>query len=270
MKDRRIKTMGSNIPKRLLSPERRFLPLSDEIELRVEDGVNGPTLSGYAARFNVWSEKMFGFREMVKPGAFKKTIKEADIRALINHNGDLILGRNKANTLELIENNLGLKYSVPLGQQSYALDLVESIKRGDITGNSFAFRTISDRWGTQDGEEIRELLEVQLFDVGPQTYPAYPQTSLSVRSLFELRGIDMEMLDGLALRAANGLALRAADLELINASIEALRSYLPVEEPPAKDPEDEPGDKTHSNETELWRLSIMKRQLDNKLKAASL
>ncbi len=128
--------------------ETRLLPYSEELELRVADGANGPVLSGYAAVFNKWSEDLGGFREMIKPGAFKKTIAEADIRACINHDPNLILGRNKAGTLTLSENNLGLKYEVPLSEQSYARDLVINVGKGNISGEllclSVHFRSVGD------------------------------------------------------------------------------------------------------------------------------
>ena len=115
-----------------------------------------------------------------------------------------------------------------LGQQSYALDLRESIERKEITGNSFSWRTIKDSWDDQKNE--RELLECQLFDIGPVTFPAYEQTSLSLRSLEE-SGIDIDALSGILARYERGRKINEPDRQIINRSIEILNGILPHEEP---------------------------------------
>lgn len=160
--------------------ERRVVPM----ELRVErrEG-NKPTVVGHAAVFNQLSEDLGGFREMVLPGCFTQTIATDDIRGLFNHSPNMILGRNRAGTLVLREDNQGLYYEIPLPDTQAGRDVAASIERGDITGNSFSFRTIEDEWLTSDGMELRRLKAVRLFDVGPVTYPAYPQTDLAMRSL---------------------------------------------------------------------------------------
>lgn len=158
--------------------EIRYFPFSHEIRSETETDTN--QITSYSAVFNVWSNDLWGFREIIRPGTFANTIINDDIRCLFNHDVNLILGRNKAGTLHLIEDDKGLKYTVDLPATSYAQDLKQSVLRGDISQNSFWFETISDRWGTEeiDGQkwEVRELLEVQLFDVSPVTYPAYPGT----------------------------------------------------------------------------------------------
>ncbi len=99
---------------------------------------------------------------------------------------------------------------------------------------------------------------MRLFDVGPVTYPAYPQTSLNVRSLFEAKGIDPFALDGLALRAANGRHLGDADLDLLQSALDALRSYLPESVPPDKHPE--------SKDVAPAGLAIRRKKLELKLR----
>lgn len=171
--------------------ERRFLPT----ELRI-DGKEQPVITGHAAVFNQKSEEMFGFREIVLPGAFSKTIKKADVRALWNHDPNFVLGRNKTDTLKLSEDDTGLKVRIFPPDTIWANDLLESIKRGDVDQMSFGFRTITDQWRKENGEMIRELVEVELFDVSPVTYPAYPQTDVSARELTELRSFyDAKMRD---------------------------------------------------------------------------
>lgn len=151
----------------------------------VED--NGiPKITGYAALFNVWSQDLGGFVETIEPGAFTRSLQNgADVRAVINHDPNLILGRSKAGTLNLVEDDIGLRVEIVPPDTQYARDLMTSIKRGDIDQMSFQFKTIDDdvRW---DGNLVkRSLKQVDLFDVAPVTFPAYPQTSVSVRSRIE-------------------------------------------------------------------------------------
>lgn len=156
---------------------------SYQVEFRARDDGK---IVGYASVFNQWSEDLGGFREKVKQGAFAKTIKEADIRALFNHDSNYVLGRNKAGTLQLEEDAKGLLVTIDPPDTQWARDLSTSIKRGDIDQMSFGFRTIRDEWNDKDRNQItRELVEVELFDVSPVTYPAYPQTSVAVRAKVE-------------------------------------------------------------------------------------
>ena len=162
--------------------ELRFLKVS---EVRVSKGDNDDEpamISGYAAVFNKLSEEMGCFREKILPGAFTKTIKNDDIRALVDHDSSRILGRNTAGTLALTEDDKGLKVDITPPDTSIGRDILVSIERGDVSGMSFGFQTINDEWNTVDGEEVRTLTEVKLFDVSPVTFPAYPDTSVAVRS----------------------------------------------------------------------------------------
>jgi HK97 family phage prohead protease len=162
--------------------EIRTLPVR---ELRiVPESTNPAKLVGYASVFNVWSEDLGGFRERFLPGAFTNVLKDADVRALINHNPTLILGRTKANTLSLRQDDTGLWMEVTLPDTQYARDLAESVKRGDIDQMSFAFSVLKDDWMyADDGTVRRTVIELDsLDDVSPVTYPAYPQTSVSARS----------------------------------------------------------------------------------------
>lgn len=169
---------------KMVSPaiERRAFPFT---ETRVVDG-DKPKIVGYAAVFDQLSEPLWGFREIVRRGAFAKTIKEADVRALWNHDTNHVLGRIKSGTLRLKEDEKGLAIEIDPPNTQWARDLMESIRRGDVDQMSFGFRTVSDRWQSENGATIRELLEVDLFDVSPVTFPAYPQTSVGVRSAQEV------------------------------------------------------------------------------------
>jgi len=151
-------------------------------ELRLSEGGAGPLLAGYIAVFNQLSDDLGGWREKILPGAFAETIKAQDIRALWNHENDLVLGRNTAGTLELSEDAAGLAFTIQPPDTTWFRDRVVSLKRKDVTGSSFGFYTDADEWGTEpDGSRVRSLKKVTLVEVSPGvTFPAYPQASTDV------------------------------------------------------------------------------------------
>lgn len=153
-------------------------------ELRTIEGDN-PEIVGYAAVFNAMSADLGGFQEKIQRGAFSQSILADDIRALFNHDPNYVLGRNISGTLELSEDEQGLRIRVKVPNTSWARDLMESIRRGDINQMSFGFQTVKDLWEEREKKVVRTLQQVKLFDVSPVTYPAYPQTSAAVRSAFE-------------------------------------------------------------------------------------
>jgi uncharacterized protein len=166
--------------------ERRVFPLQNcEIREATEDG-GPPVFAGYAAVFGQLSVDLGGFRERIQPGCFADALDGgADVRLLINHDANLILGRTTAGTLSLREDDHGLYVEAPLPDTSYARDLVVSMRRGDIAEMSFGFIPKKDDWQETDEETglpIRELVRAGLFDVSPVTFPAYPSTSAEVRS----------------------------------------------------------------------------------------
>ena len=162
--------------------EIRMLPIQ---ELRVDDTLDGKIV-GHASVFDSWSETLggiFPFKEIVRKGTFTETIKLDDIRALFNHDPNFVLGRNKAGTLELEEDEIGLRVVITPPDTSWANDLIKNLRRGDISQMSIGFIVLEDTWGTQDGIDIREIKKVQLFDVSIVTYPAYTQTDVGVRAM---------------------------------------------------------------------------------------
>lgn len=99
------------------------------------------------------------------------------------HNTDFVLGRTKSGTLKLWEDDHGLAFEILPPNTQFARDALASIQRGDVDQMSFGFETMRDRWGEDDaGGIVRDLIEVELLDVSPATFPAYPQTSVAVRS----------------------------------------------------------------------------------------
>lgn len=156
------------------------------LELRVaKSETDSPKIEGYSAVFGQLSSDLGGFREQIAPGAFAESIKSHDIRALFNHDPNAVLGRNKAGTLVLSEDDNGLFMRVNPPDTQWARDVVALIERGDVTGQSFSFVVEEDSWDKQDAGWTRTLKKVRLYDVGPVTFPAYPQTDASVRSAFD-------------------------------------------------------------------------------------
>jgi HK97 family phage prohead protease len=148
------------------------------LEIRAEGDSN--TLVGYASVFDSPSEPM-PFVEYVRKGAFAKTLNDgADVRLLIDHEG-VPLARTKSGTLMLEEDDRGLRVEATLDPMNPdAQRVLSAMRRGDLSQMSFAFRTVKDSWNSD--RTIRELREVQLFDVSVVTYPAYEDTIVSLRS----------------------------------------------------------------------------------------
>lgn len=163
-----------------MKPERRTFTF----EFRA-DG-DAPKIAGHAALFNTDADIGGYYTERILPGAFAETIGKDDIRALFNHNPDYVLGRNKANTLSLSEDERGLAVEISPPDTQTARDLMTSIRRGDVSQMSFGFYTLDAEWKTENGHDVRVLKTLQLFDVSPVTFPAYAQTDVSVRSATEI------------------------------------------------------------------------------------
>jgi HK97 family phage prohead protease len=162
--------------------EKRLLIL-DAPEVRAE-GDKPPVITGYAAKFNSRSELIMGrFYEVVAKGAFADSLVNDDIRALIDHDSKLVLGRNRSRTLKLREDDIGLQVEISPPDTQYARDVMVSVKRGDITGMSFAFITEADSWDFSETETaVRTLNKVSLNDVSIVTFPAYTTTEVDIRS----------------------------------------------------------------------------------------
>ena len=172
-----------NIWEKTITMEKRYFNIETRTEKR-EDG--STTITGHAAVFNKLSSDLGGFREIIAPNAFESVLSD-DVRALINHDPNLLLARTTSGTLNLEQTNEGLQYSFDVPDTSYGRDLIISMERKDITQSSFAFTIEDDSWETTEDGEIRTINKVkQLYDVSPVTYPAYPSAddlTLAKRSL---------------------------------------------------------------------------------------
>ena len=147
-----------------------------------EDG-NNPTIEGYFAVFDSNYEIAPDMSESIAQGAFSRTIS-GDIRALINHDTTLVLGRTKANTLQLREDAHGLWGHIDINPNDVdAMNLYERVKRGDVDQCSFGFDIRSqDTDIREDGSIHWTIKDVDLYEVSCCTFPAYEATNISARS----------------------------------------------------------------------------------------
>ncbi len=169
--------------------KKREVRFFQDAEVRLAGDDQKPVITGYAAVFNKPTQIGQRFKEVIRPGAFDRALKEKqDVRALINHDPGKIIGRTKSGTLTLSVDQKGLRYEIDPPDTSHANDLVESLRRGDIDSSSFGFRAVGQKWTetTDNGQTnyLRELTDVDLDDVSPVTYPAYEATSAGVRTMF--------------------------------------------------------------------------------------
>lgn len=172
-------------------------------ELRATETDGKRKIGGYAAIFNSLSVVLWDFREEIAPGAFAEAIAKNNVRALWNHDTSEVLGASANKTLYLSEDATGLRFELELPDTQRGRDAYTLIERGDVTQMSFGFRSLPDgsEWRIdEDGQYIRRLLKADLLEVSPVTFPAYPATSVGVRS--EMLGDEVQIPD--AIRRAAG------------------------------------------------------------------
>jgi uncharacterized protein len=200
-------------------------------ELRaVADAAEKRTIAGYAAVFNKLSVVMydwFEFREEIAPGAFAGSLEKNDIRALWNHDPAQVLGRTTNGTLRMAEDDTGLAFELDLPDTQVGRDAYTLIKRGDVSGMSFGFRMVREgyTWSIDAaGTDVCRLTNVDLVEVSPVTFPAYPDTQVYgrasidgekmpdyVRQVAERNGVDSEQA---AVTRARLQAMTELDLQL--------------------------------------------------------
>lgn len=208
---------------------------SFKTEFRVTEKDGKHLIEGYASVFETPSDSggLAYFVETIHKGAFTEAIKYDDVRALKNHDENLVLGRNIANTLLLEEDAKGLRYVIEAPDTSYARDLIISMNRGDINQSSFAF--VPRHWvepNDRDGKKrksddcekwdfgvtpvTRDVYCVKLYDVSPVTFPWYEDTTSNAKSsaqavLANARKIYQQPLDD----GINAAAARNRQIELL-------------------------------------------------------
>lgn len=202
--------------------EKRFAV--NGVEIRTKDDGKGNVIAGYASVFYGGTPETEyrladDYVERVSKTAFDNALKRPDdVRALFNHNANLILGRNKANTLRLSVDERGLRYEIDVPDSTIGHDLVESVKRGDVSGSSFSFYVTRQSFEEVGNVLVRTIEDVELFDVGPVTYPAYTGTEAIARDAapaFEARDKRNADADEAKKRTAAALALADATVRLI-------------------------------------------------------
>lgn len=230
------------------SPERRTITMP--VEVRQINGLK--VIEGHAAVFNRLSQNLGGFVERVRPGAFTKTIKEADVRALYNHSENMVLGRNTSGTLRLEQDDVGLLYSIDPPDTSYVRDLLELMRpeRRDVRESSFGFLAIDEDWDlTEQGVPVRELIEVRLIDVSVVTFPAYLDADSGLRN---------HALEGLEKRSGIELSEMLADPEKIKCAVGVCKANTSeTEEPRATHSEEQRSEKQIAAEQRLAELEAI-------------
>lgn len=155
-------------------------------ELRVEDA-RKRRLGGYAIVFNRWSVDLGGFKEQIAPEAVDRTLKEnLDVRAFYDHDSGKVIGRLTAGTLRVDKDKRGLRVEIDVPDTSVGNDLLVSVERRDITGMSFGFRVAAGgaEWEEDaDGNVTRTITDMRVHEVSVVSMPAYPDSSVAVRSL---------------------------------------------------------------------------------------
>lgn len=173
--------------------EKRTLGVAPVYLRKEDDTSESRTVEGYAALFDSVSDPLYGgFVERIAPGAFDGVIERSDVKAWLNHNPDRgILARcvNGEGTLELTVDEKGLKYRFEAPNTALGDELLEGLKRGDITGSSFAFTVSGEEWEKlEDDRYMRTITKFDgLYDVSPVYDPAYSQTTVAVRSLEKIK-----------------------------------------------------------------------------------
>lgn len=160
--------------------ERQTRSIISELKTRAEE--DEMIIEGYFAVYNTETELWPGAFEEIAPGAFDNTLSN-DIRALINHDTSLVLGRNKAGTLELKTDSRGLWGRIKINpNDTDAVNLYERVKRGDVDQCSFGFNIISEETDYRDDETVKWIIkEVDLHEVSIVTFPAYEETGVQAR-----------------------------------------------------------------------------------------
>ncbi len=162
----------------------RTAPEQRTIDVDVTDlDARGRTVVGYACVYGA-EARIGDITETIAPGAFAGVL-DHDVRALLNHDANVVLGRTKSGTLRLFDDPRGLRFEIDLPESRS--DLREAVARGDIDGASFRFVVGDEQW---DGDRRTITAVSELHDITLATYPAYPATSVELRTRPDLTTTD--------------------------------------------------------------------------------
>lgn len=180
----------------------------DRARVELREGGAAPVFVGtaivYDQRTTIGNPASWGWYEEIAPGAASKTLAEADVRMLVDHDSAKVVSRSSAGTLRLADTADGLAVESDLNvAKSYVADLTENLRDGSITGMSFGFYVVKDEWSSETIEatdkngratqievDVRRITEIRLVEVSAVTFPAYDQTDAGLRSMCaEVRSI---------------------------------------------------------------------------------
>ena len=197
---------------------------SVDFEVRAEG--DGMTFTGYASVFNSPSEDLGGFVEYVAPGAFKRSLQSRnEVKLLWNHDSGEPLASLRGGTMQLVEDERGLKVTATLPQTSRGRDVAELLRAKIIDSMSFGFNVIKDSW-SRDGQ-TRTLESVRLFEVSIVSFPAYEATTATVRSV---PSINADELADALLKLESGEELDEKNANLITEVVAKLKAQPEVQE----------------------------------------
>jgi HK97 family phage prohead protease len=195
-----------------------------DFEVRAEG--DGMTFTGYASVFNSPSQDLGGFIEYVAPGAFKRSLQSRnEVKLLWNHDSGEPLASLRGGTMQLVEDERGLKVTATLPQTSRGKDVAELLRTKVIDSMSFGFNVIKDTW-SRDGQ-TRTLDSVRLFEVSIVSFPAYESTTATVRSQ---PTINPDQLADALLKLESGEELDEENANLITEVVNKLKSNPEVTE----------------------------------------
>ena len=198
---------------------------SVDFEVRAEG--DGMTFTGYASVFNSASEDLGGFIEYVAPGAFKRSLQSRnEVKLLWNHDSGEPLASLRGGTMQLVEDNRGLKVTAQLPNTTRGRDVAELLRTNVINTMSFGFNVIRDSWSS-DGK-TRTLESVRLFEVSVVSFAAYPSTTAQVRSGNPT--INPDQLADALLKLESGEELDEANANLITDVVNKLKAQPEIEE----------------------------------------
>ena len=154
-----------------------------KFKTREESETGDLILSGYFIKFDEVTELWPGYFEVIKREGVEKAIQNADIRALFNHDDSLVLGRTGNGTVILGVDEIGLFGDIIINKEDpQAIGAYARVQRGDVVGCSFGFIPIKiETEERADGSYLDTILELEIFEVSPCTFPAYPQTEIAAR-----------------------------------------------------------------------------------------
>jgi HK97 family phage prohead protease len=199
---------------------------ANHVELRSEG--DGRTFSGYASVFNEPSLPL-PFTEIVKPGAFKRSLQSRNRMMLLwNHDTSNPLASTRNGSLVLTEDSKGLFVTATLPNTTLGNDIAELVRSGVIDAMSFGFSVRKDSW-SQDGN-TRYLEDVSLSEVSLVSTPAYEQTSGTVSVRAEVRNIDADQLANAMAKLESGEELGAEDASLLTEIVNKLSKAEEVSE----------------------------------------